>query len=93
MQAKDIPDDHFIKAVQIASLRQAMAWHQRDCWCNVSDVCELLDAPLKVVLAKARRIIKRKLMEGCTCGCRGDFDLRGFPDDPFALANEESDRS
>src|SRR5260221_371501 len=31
--------------------------------------------PAKVVLAKMRRLIKRGLVEGCICGCRGDFHL------------------
>jgi hypothetical protein len=29
--------------------------------------------PPKVVLAKARALIKRGLIDGCGCGCRGDF--------------------
>lgn len=27
----------------------------------------------KLVLAKMRSLIKRKLVDGCACGCRGDF--------------------
>jgi hypothetical protein len=30
--------------------------------------------PSKVVLAKARRLINRKVIKGCDCGCRGDFE-------------------
>lgn len=29
--------------------------------------------PYKVALAKMRSLCKRKLVNGCTCGCRGDF--------------------
>lgn len=29
--------------------------------------------PDKLVLAKMRQLIKKKLVDGCTCGCRGDF--------------------
>jgi len=32
-------------------------------------------APPKLVLAKMRMLEKRGLIEGCTCGCRGDFEL------------------
>lgn len=32
--------------------------------------------PAKVVLAKAKRLVKRGLIDGCTCGCRGDFEVR-----------------
>ncbi len=31
--------------------------------------------PWKVLMAKADKLIKRGLMDGCTCGCRGDFNL------------------
>ncbi len=31
--------------------------------------------PEKLVLAKMRRLIKRGLVDGCGCGCRGDFEL------------------
>lgn len=33
--------------------------------------------PPKVVLAKARKLIERKVIEGCGCGCRGDFEIPG----------------
>lgn len=29
----------------------------------------------KLIRAKATRVIGRGLMTGCTCGCRGDFEL------------------
>jgi hypothetical protein len=32
--------------------------------------------PHKVVLAKLRSMVKRKLLDGCDCGCRGDFKPR-----------------
>lgn len=87
VQAKDITDDAFIAAVQEVSRRTAAAWGHKDAWANRFDVAEELGMPEKVVLAKARAIIKKGRMEGCTCGCRGDFDLRGYPDDPFKEAN------
>lgn len=31
--------------------------------------------PTKLALAKMRKLIKKKLVTGCACGCRGDFDL------------------
>lgn len=36
--------------------------------------------PEKVVVAKLKALKRRGLVDGCTCGCRGDFtlvDLRG----------------
>lgn len=86
IQAKDIPDDEFIAAVAAVSVETAKRWGHKDAWANRFDVAEKLGFPEKVVLAKARAVIKKGRMEGCTCGCRGDFDLRGYPDDPFKEA-------
>lgn len=89
MQAKDIPDDLFIQAVAECSVAQAAEWSFDTAWCNRFDVEKWLsehlgfEVPWKVVVAKARAMIRKGRMDGCTCGCRGDFDLRGFPDDPF----------
>lgn len=33
------------------------------------------NVPPKVVLAKAKRLVRRGLIDGCTCGCRGDFQI------------------
>lgn len=29
----------------------------------------------KLVVAKARKLIKQGYLDGCACGCRGDFEL------------------
>lgn len=43
-------------------------------WANLSYIREeLSDFPPKVVLAKLKSMVKRGLIHGCTCGCRGDF--------------------
>ncbi len=31
--------------------------------------------PEKLVLSKMRRLIKRGLVDGCPCGCRGDYEI------------------
>lgn len=31
--------------------------------------------PPKLILAKARILMKRGIIEGCACGCRGDFSV------------------
>lgn len=36
---------------------------------------EFPNTPEKVVLAKLRRLGKRKIIDGCPCGCRGDWTL------------------
>jgi hypothetical protein len=86
--AKDIPDDLFIQAVAECSKAAARSWNRSSAWASRMEVQEWLSerlgpVPPKVVIAKAKAVIKKGRMQGCTCGCRGDFDLRGMPDDPF----------
>lgn len=38
------------------------------------------NVPEKVLLAKLRAMVKRKILDGCTCGCRGDFEILPQPD-------------
>ncbi len=33
------------------------------------------DIPEKLVLAKMRQLLKRGAVDGCGCGCRGDFRI------------------
>jgi hypothetical protein len=44
------------------------------------DFCAEYGMPQRLFLAKVRKLIKRGLVSGCDCGCRGDFALtnQGF---------------
>lgn len=33
------------------------------------------DMPLKVVIAKMRKLINKGWVDGCACGCRGDYEI------------------
>lgn len=69
MQAKDIPDAALLDAVAAVNTR-------RRGWAFLSDLEEAFPAfPPKVVRAKAAALIRRRLLKGCACGCRGDFEL------------------
>lgn len=54
------------------------------------DVTKELGFPEKVVLAKMAALIRRGLLDGCPCGCRGDFELtkqgEGFLGEANAVA-------
>nr|WP_046285030.1 hypothetical protein [Mycobacterium sp. UM_NZ2] len=85
--ARDIPDVVFLYAVALCQdPRAGGGWH----WAMRDDVTRVLGGldrqapvrsdevpgvPWKVVLAKFRRVNKRGLVDGCDCGCRGDFEL------------------
>lgn len=39
------------------------------------DILQDSPIPFKLMRAKLKRLHKRELINGCTCGCRGDFTL------------------
>lgn len=69
-KAADIPDERLLRAV-------LEVWEEKTMWTNTSDLEERVPGfPPKVLVAKAGQLIKRKMLSGCTCGCRGDFELK-----------------
>lgn len=79
MQAKDIPDKLVLEILskhqgEWAFLRDngELHWNSTG-YDNPIKIME--NAPKKVVLAKFRSLIKRGLVGGCDCGCRGDFEI------------------
>jgi hypothetical protein len=71
MQAKDISDE-----VMLAALAATRGRNGVPKWSCLWDVQRhLAPAPPKVVTAKLRSMIRRGVIGGCCCGCRGDFEL------------------
>lgn len=69
IQAKDISD-----ATMLEVVRAVRGKNGADHWSSLWDIQEALSGyPAKVVLAKIRALIKKQLLHGCGCGCRGDF--------------------
>ena len=71
VQCKDIPDFPILEML-------AKNPNQGHGWCgdewNVR--CAMPSGiPPKLVLAKMRRLIRRGVVSGCPCGCRGDFKI------------------
>lgn len=67
MQAKDIPDGAFLAAVRVVNNVERR-------WAFYGDLMATFPGiPYKVLRAKAGKLIRRGLLEGCDCGCRGDF--------------------
>jgi hypothetical protein len=65
VKASDISDEAFIAALE-----------PDGAWTMIWDLCDRLGYPEKVVRAKAKTMItRRKTVDGCYCGCRGDFHL------------------
>lgn len=90
MKASDIADSAFLNAVDGAiAERSRVEGSPRTIGATRWDVAAVLaghpehvggtpvdypDMPYKVVLAKARSLIRRRLLSGCACGCRGEFE-------------------
>lgn len=74
MKAADIPDEVFAQAVR-EHRRGDPGWAQ--CWDVYPAISKALgaDVPAKVCQAKARKLIARGVIDGCACGCRGDFRI------------------
>lgn len=70
VQCKDIPDMPIL-----GFLAQRPDEFHNWCFGNDTDVSRAMPVgtPSKVVHAKMRRLIARGLVDGCDCGCRGDF--------------------
>lgn len=75
-QAKHLSVDDVLAVIR--RLETDGAWSgKRRRWVNRWEVeAEFADFPWKVVLAKCRSLLKRKVIGGCPCGCRGDFYTR-----------------
>lgn len=87
-QAPPTPDgymtSHPVRCSQIddRAILEFLALHQGEwsTWGNGHSMPTVRDAmplgvPEKLQLAKMRRLIKRDLVGGCVCGCRGDFEI------------------
>jgi len=74
MQCKDIPTIPILLFLA----------ENQDMWCNwcfgnERDVRHAMpdgfNLPDNLVIAKMRSLIKKRLVDGCPCGCRGDFEI------------------
>jgi hypothetical protein len=76
-QCKDIPDLPILEL--LAKNPDAWYnWFEEDQWeGNVYTVRRAMprNTPEKLVLAKMAGLIRRGLVDGCPCGCRGDFEI------------------
>lgn len=80
IQAKDI-DERPILEFLFERRQRLGKYYDWSCWYHPEfDALFPKDVPYKVRRAKLKSMIDRGLIDGCTCGCRGDFmiDQRGI---------------
>lgn len=83
MQCKHIPDLPILELLA----RNPEVWHTHRVWAGTfaqDDGHPVLlslhpamppDTPDRLALAKMRQMIRRGVVDGCACGCRGDFTI------------------
>lgn len=74
MKASDITDEQILAAID-EIIKQGGCWASR--W---EIYAKFPGFPEKVVQAKLRRMVYKKRLGGCACGCRGDFHRLGEDD-------------
>jgi len=71
-QAKYVTDEQILYVIDMVRNNQNM-------WTSTWDLdLYYPHIPPKVLLAKCRSMIKRGIITGCPCGCRGDFERKKF---------------
>lgn len=72
MQCKDIQDKPILQLLA----KNPGVWHN---WYfgDEKDVSKVMPAntPDKLIIGKMRMLMRRGLVDGCDCGCRGDFEI------------------
>lgn len=72
MQCKDIPDMPILKHLA----KHPSHWHTLHPGYRGSiDKAMPPNTPANLVRAKMKTLISRGLVDGCACGCRGDFEI------------------
>lgn len=75
MQCKDIDDRPILEFLAARQGHWCFRWDLGgSSEYNVTTVMPP-NVPEKLALAKMKRLIDRGLVNGCTCGCRGDFEI------------------
>ena len=74
MQCKDIPDIPILKFIKSLGKHFAFLFENFDCEQSVLRAMPK-GVSYRLAIAKMRMLIRRGLIDGCTCGCRGDYEL------------------
>lgn len=86
MQCKDIPDRPILELLDHTKRndRNGCGWVMRYSYRGEPCILDAMPPEMrhmpegqrnKLALAKMAMLIRRGLAEGCTCGCRGDFEI------------------
>lgn len=74
MQCKNIEERPILEFIKKHGGIGCTRFRVKDCPRSVTHSMPA-GVPEKLVLAKLKQLIKRGLVNGCGCGCRGDFEI------------------
>lgn len=74
MQCKDISDTCVLRLLKRHRDRWVTFGNGHGIMPTVADAMPP-ETPKKLQLAKMRQLLRRGLVRGCGCGCRGDFEI------------------
>ena len=77
MKCSDIADDVFLAAVTATAPVGGGTWRMRWAVQETLEARLAMEIPEALFLAKARKLMLKKKLHGCPCGCRGDYHLAG----------------
>ena len=80
MKCKDIPDRPILEFLVSLNGRWANWFWYEGIESNPGNTVRLAmpdgpNLPDKLVMAKMSKLMRRGLVDGCDCGCRGDFEI------------------
>ena len=68
MKASDISDETILELIDSVKAKTGI-------WLTIWDIQQALpNFPMKVILAKLRRMVSKRHITGCPCGCYGGFE-------------------
>jgi hypothetical protein len=70
MQCKDIEDRPLLEFIAVEEYEKGYGVNEWDFEPPYSDL------PKKLLRAKMGQLLKRDLIDGCNCGCRGDYTMQ-----------------
>lgn len=78
MKCADIPDQAIIDAINQCIDEKTIEYGSQALWAHIWDLTpKFPEFPERLVRAKLYKMIRAKKISGCTCGCRGDFEVIG----------------
>lgn len=75
MQCKDIPTLPILLQLHAAFPQRYCLNFGGDCYDIRRSFPQGTATPPRLVLAKMAKLIKQGLVDGCACGCRGDYEI------------------